>query len=238
VENHFGLKVRIYLKKQGLKQSDLAKLLDTSPQNVAALLKQANPNFSTINKVATALNIDPATFNTAGSSKPSLELIKTEGNSEFWDLGNARFLISTPVINQKNAKVYIKRLQDTEALAALPRHAVTTKELHFGEYLSVELETSVTLGAQKTNQARGSIVTGRKFANWTNPALGDLAGVDSILVFATEIVVATIKEYDEINRNITFNNSNKDEQTVNAHDILELYEIDIITNYDTNAFIN
>jgi hypothetical protein len=170
-----------------------------------------------------------------------IELVKKENNTEFRDLGNGKFLISTPIINQKYANVYVKRLQDTDAIAALRKHAVTAKELHFGEYLSVELDSNVSLGIAKTSQAPGSIVTGRKFVNWTNPSLGELAGMDCILILPNEIVVTTIKEYDGVNRNITINTGKQDlqdDRTINANDILEFYEIQIITNYDVNEFVN
>jgi transcriptional regulator with XRE-family HTH domain len=54
----FGEKIRFLLSEKGISQAELARRLDTSPQNVTSLLKQKKPQVDTIQKVATAIGVE------------------------------------------------------------------------------------------------------------------------------------------------------------------------------------
>ncbi|MCF2443629.1 helix-turn-helix domain-containing protein [Dyadobacter sp. CY345] len=53
----FGQNVRKTLKSKGITQAQLARLLNTSPQNITATLNQENPSFQKIKKVADVLGV-------------------------------------------------------------------------------------------------------------------------------------------------------------------------------------
>lgn len=249
------------LEDKGINQLELAERLGKSQPNVSMILKKNSPSFQTIKEFAIALGVDVSEITKlrnqkvndedfsinrslpshafAGSSMPTFDLMRTEGNTDFLDMRNDRFLIVTPVISQNYAKVYIKRLQDPEAVAALRKHAVTTKSPKFGEYLSVEVDFNISLRSEIGNLTPGTIVTGRKFINWANPKLGDLDEVDCILVLASEIVVTTIIDYDATSNKVTYADKEINSQaalTISSDEILEFYEIEIVTNYGSNNY--
>ena len=54
---HIGQNIKYFIDKKGIKQADLARSLNTTPQNVTNLLKTKNPSAETVMDVSRVLDI-------------------------------------------------------------------------------------------------------------------------------------------------------------------------------------
>lgn len=56
--NDFGGNVKLLLNKKGISPADLARALDTSPQNVNSMLSQKKPRLDTVQNIASAIGVE------------------------------------------------------------------------------------------------------------------------------------------------------------------------------------
>jgi len=92
----------------------------------------------------------------------TLEIIKRQDGTEFRDLGEGRFLMVTPLIEQKAYAGYLSGWADPIYIEELPRHAVVVDKLHFGVYRSFEVKGDSMTNGMIGSYPDGTIVTCRQ----------------------------------------------------------------------------
>ncbi|MBO9613387.1 MAG: helix-turn-helix domain-containing protein [Dyadobacter sp.] len=91
-----------------------------------------------------------------------LEVIKRQDGTEFLDIGEGRFLMVTPLVEQKAYAGYVSGWADTEFVEELPKHAVVVNKLHFGTYRTFRVQGDSMDNGTRESIAEGDLVTARK----------------------------------------------------------------------------
>lgn len=99
-----------------------------------------------------------------------LELIKREDSTEFRRLGEDRYMIICPLVEQYAYAGYAAGWVDPGYLDDLPRHAVVVKKLTLGSYRAFEVRGDSMDDDKRGAICDGFIVTGRKLyeKHWKN----------------------------------------------------------------------
>jgi|GEM_PF-4095335 len=177
----------------------------------------------------------------------NLELIRGAGRVEFRDLGYGRFLVTSPLVLLSDQKRYVQEFSDREFIKELPLHAVVIEQLHFGKYRSFETtrkvttydvlefdeEDNVSFVDREIDQK--TIVTGRLINNMGGKRMALVHRGTEFVVVVKEGVFFAKTTQEGINDGILQCTITLGGQlinkTFNKNDTLELYTIEIVTNY-------
>lgn len=163
------------------------------------------------------------------------DIIKREDGTEFRHLGDERYLMVTPLVEQFAYAGYVSGWADTEYVDELPKHAIVVEKLHFGTYRSFVARGDSMDNGMKGSIANGDIVTGRKLESkyWKHKL--HLHKFQDYVIHCTDgIIIKRIISHDPESGDITYESLNPDKEaypltTINLGNVVELYNIVAVT---------
>lgn len=162
----------------------------------------------------------------------TLEVIRREDGTEFRDLGEGRFLMITPLIEQKAYGGYISGWADPVYIDELPKHAIVVEKLHFGVYRSFEVRGDSMNNGLLGSYPDGAIVTGRQLdrSKYMRSKLHLHDFQDFVIVQEEGIQIKRIVKHDVDNGIITCSSLNPDKNTypdfeLHLKDVRELFNV-------------
>lgn len=171
----------------------------------------------------------------------TLEIIKRMDGTEFRDLGEGRFLMITPLIEQKAYGGYISGWADPVYIDELPKHAIVVEKLHFGVYRSFEVRGDSMNNGLLGSYPDGAIVTGRQLdrSKYMRSKLHLHDFQDFVIVQEEGIQIKRIVKHDVDNGIITCSSLNPDKDTypdfeLHLKDVRELFNV-VTTTVKTKA---
>lgn len=171
----------------------------------------------------------------------TLEVIRREDGTEFRDLGEGRFLMITPLIEQKAYGGYISGWADPVYIDELPKHAIVVEKLHFGVYRSFEVRGDSMNNGLLGSYPDGAIVTGRQLdrSKYMRSKLHLHDFQDFVIVQEEGIQIKRIVKHDVDNGIITCSSLNPDKNTypdfeLHLKDVRELFNV-VTTTVKTKA---
>jgi hypothetical protein len=165
----------------------------------------------------------------------TLEVVKREDGTEFRDMGDGRWLMVTPLIEQYAYAGYHAGFTDSHFIDELPRHAIVVDKLHFGTYRAFTVKGDSMDNNSKEAISSGDIITGRKIdPKYWNNKLHLHKYQDFIIHTVDGIIVKRILEHNVNEGWITCHSLNEDKSTypditVTFEEIKELYNIVSVT---------
>lgn len=181
--NTFGERLRHIMGLKGQSAYTVSKNTGVSEATIGRLLKDVNkPNQATILTLASHFGINSSWLGEGAGEmtlevkkrvpesnavpinipETPLDVIKRQDGTEFLDIGEGRFLMVTPLVEQKAYAGYVSGWADTEFVEELPRHAVVVNKLHFGTYRTFRVQGDSMDNGTRESIAEGDLVTARK----------------------------------------------------------------------------
>lgn len=160
--------------------------------------------------------------------KTSLSHIQTVDSSEFYQLGDDRYMVICPLVDGHDRAPYSTKLNDPDYINDLPHHAVVFDRLRLGVYRSfafIDDQPNLMTTTFAENANLGCIVTGRRVEKklWKSEAyLSTLGGV--VVVKPTMTIFAADKEIQK-------HKSTSIASELGLEDALELFEVESISHY-------
>lgn len=160
-----------------------------------------------------------------------IEVIKREDGTEFRHLGEERYLMVTPLINQYAYAGYVSGWSDSEYIDELPRHAIVVERLHFGTYRSFMVKGDSMDNEKKEAYSDGDIVTARRIDRkyWKNKLhLHDFK--DYVIHTTDGLLIKRITEHNAATGIIKYCSLNPDkvaypDTEISLEEVVELYNI-------------
>lgn len=252
-ESTIGGRLEMFIKEKGIDAQTLSTRLGVSFTMVWKFIyNQAQPSFQVIENLLSAYPelsadwlmrgvgymIKPASSNALplGLSHPTedhegLEIIKRENGTEFRYLGEEKYLMVTPLVDQFAYAGYTMGWSDHEYIEELPRHAIVVDRLHFGIYRSFIAKGDSMDNGKRGSIADGDILTGRRIdkRHWRNK-LHLHKYQDYVIHTVDGIMVKRIKAHDVNAGIITYESLNPDKKLypdaeLSLSEVVELYNI-------------
>lgn len=163
------------------------------------------------------------------------DIIVREDGTEFRRLGDERYLMVTPLVEQFAYAGYVSGWADTEYVDELPRHAIVVDKLHFGTYRSFTAKGDSMDNGMKGAIADGDIVTGRKIdKRYWRHKLHLHKFKDYVIHTLEGIIIKRIISHDVETGTIIYESLNPDKETypntyLHLNEVVELYNIVAVT---------
>lgn len=167
-------------KELGIKQADFAKILDINRTNLSSIESfrenRLLPN-GTSYILEKELNVNPIWLETGegdkflgdvprgkyGNAKDLGQIeYDPEINSKFVDLGDGKYLMVVPLVNEFAHAGYLSNFKDSEYLEDLPKHTIIVDKHHRGHYRAFEVVGDSMDNDSRESITDGSIATGRE----------------------------------------------------------------------------
>ncbi|MCF0074003.1 helix-turn-helix domain-containing protein [Dyadobacter sp. CY261] len=250
----FGERLRHIMELKSQSAYIVSKHTGVSEATIGRLLKDSNkPNQATISTLAGHFGVnvswlgegegemmkEPGSKSATESNavpinipETPFETIKREDGTEFLDIGEGRFLMVTPLVEQVGYAGYVSGWADPEYVEELPKHAVVVNKLHFGTYRTFQVRGDSMNNESIGSIASGDLVTGRRLQrkHWTSK-LHFNKHPYWVIVKYDGIIIKKIVGHDVESGVITYEslNPNYGGGAVHLDEVQELYNILLIT---------
>jgi phage repressor protein C with HTH and peptisase S24 domain len=159
-----------------------------------------------------------------------------EGDAPFIDLGDGKYIMVVPLVNEYAYAGYLSSFSDPEYLEELPKHTIIVDKHHRGQYRAFEIVGDSMDNDSNESIVDGSIATGREIQQhlWVSK-FHTHRYKDYIIVSKTEGIIAKrIIKQDLENGTITLHSLNADKDKypdfdMHLDDIQQMFNIVAVT---------
>lgn len=249
---HAGNALKNYLKGTGIKMGKYAESLGMTRQNLNKHLQKEELGDDFIKLVVDKLKIDIGVIlSTPIVPPPILGKIVSNvyplgpvGNdatetaksgNEFIDIGNGRYVMLVPKVDQYAYGGYLVGFKDPEYMESLPKHAIITSSMHKGKYAAFEMRRDSMYNGEDDGIKEGDIVVARSISkDFWNSKLHIRKFSVYVIVHKEGILVKEIIEHDAEKGIITIHSKNPDkkeypDEEISLADVNELYNVVQVT---------